>query len=794
MLRKVENPVYQTVVISGEEESFAALRNLLRRQFRVILFAVLFAIGLGAVYALTTPPSFTAVATLFIDARKVPVFDKQSPAGVDLLPDMQVVDSQVEILKSQGITSSVIQQFHLAEDPEFIGPRAGLLATLKKSVSDLRDRFRPRPAVVESKEELAYHAAKTFADRLTVRRVGATSVIEVSFQADNPGRAAEIANAIVDAYIKQQVEGKSDAAKRFGSWLQDRIQELSEQAAAAERAVVEYKAKNNIVTVESVTGQRLLNEQQLGELNSQLVVARANTADAKAHLDRIQEIISGGVPDATVTDTLKSEIVSKLRLQYLDLAAREADWSARYGANHLAAVNLRNQMGEIRASIVAELQRLAETYKSDYQIAQQREESMKGELTAAVSQSHTDSQAQISLRELQGTAQTYRTLHDNFVQRYMESVQQQSFAIAEARMIASASPPLKPSRPKPLLDLAIAGALGLMFGFGVAQLRELLDRVFRTRAQVEAKLYKGCVAVVPALAEAPIKMQTSSVVTQTSSVVSAVTQASSVDKKAVGGVGDAALKTLARLKAPLKTMARLQAPTWHVLDSPFSRFTEAMRAIKLAIDLKEASTPNRVIGFTSTLPNEGKSTIAASLAQLIAHAGQSTILVDCDLRNPSLTCLLAPSATIGFFDVIKGDVPLEAAVFIDQATGLEFLPQSMKTRFAHTNEALASRATNALFDQLRERYEYILVDCSPLTPIVDVRATTLFVDSFVYVIEWGRTKRDVVEHALCDAVEVYEKVVCAVLNKVDMSALGRYDGYGASYYHNKHYSRYGYTD
>jgi succinoglycan biosynthesis transport protein ExoP len=241
-------------------------------------------------------------------------------------------------------------------------------------------------------------------------------------------------------------------------------------------------------------------------------------------------------------------------------------------------------------------------------------------------------------------------------------------------------------------------------------------------------------------------------------------------------------------------MVQGEARTWYVIDKPFSRFSEAMRAIKLAIDMKSLGKVTRVIAFTSTLPNEGKSTVVASLAQLMAHAGLSTLLVDCDLRNPSLTRLLAPTATKGFFDLINGDASLDDTIWIDQSTGLEFLPQAMKTRFAHSDEALASEATNVLFDKLRERYNYILVDCSPLAPIVDVRATTLFVDAYVYIVEYGHTRFDIVEHALTEASGVYEKLIGVVLNRVDMSVLSRYDGFGAGYYFNKHYNRYGYTD
>lgn len=376
-----------------------------------------------------------------------------------------------------------------------------------------------------------------------------------------------------------------------------------------------------------------------------------------------------------------------------------------------------------------------------------------------------DAEAQIELSELEGKAQTYRALHDNFVQRYMEAVQQESYPISEARLIASASPPLNKSSPKTLLALAIAVGAGFLLGLGIGQLREYLDRVFRTRAQVELKLHTDCIAIVPELAETAVKP------------APAASRAKKDDAS-----DDAGRRILVQSRNPL----------WHVIGSPFSRFTEAMRAIKIAIDLKEVGKPNKVIAFTSTLPNEGKSTIAASLAQLIAHAGISTILVDCDLRNPSLTRLLAPDATTGFFDLIKGDAQIEDVVWVDQSTGLEFLPQAMKTCSAHTDEALSSEATTSLFDKLRERYEYIFVDCSPLTPVVDVRATSLFVDSYVYVIEWGQARFDIVEHALKEAGGVYEKLVGAVLNKVDIKALGRFDGYGASYYYNKHYKKYGY--
>jgi succinoglycan biosynthesis transport protein ExoP len=169
---------------------------------------------------------------------------------------------------------------------------------------------------------------------------------------------------------------------------------------------------------------------------------------------------------------------------------------------------------------------------------------------------------------------------------------------------------------------------------------------------------------------------------------------------------------------------------WAVINSPFSRFAEAIRSIKMAIDLSNGSVNgSQVIGFTSSLPNEGKSTIAASLALLMAQVGARVILVDCDLRNPSLSRKLAPSADQGIVDVIVGRVSLHDATWTDPSTSLTFLPASIKTPVINSSEVLAADATRALFKDLRAKYDYVLVDLSPLVPVVDTRATTGFVDS-----------------------------------------------------------------
>jgi succinoglycan biosynthesis transport protein ExoP len=232
----------------------------------------------------------------------------------------------------------------------------------------------------------------------------------------------------------------------------------------------------------------------------------------------------------------------------------------------------------------------------------------------------------------------------------------------------------------------------------------------------------------------------------------------------------------------------------YVVDQPFSQFTEGLRSLKVVADLNGVLKSNKVIGLTSTLPNEGKSTIATNFAQLIAHAGDRALLIDSDLRNPSLSRQLAPNAAAGLVDVIAGKMELEDAVWTDPATGLLFLPAGSTEKLLHTNRVMASDTMKNFVNRQREFFDYIIVDFAPLAPVVDTRATTNFVDSYVYVVEWGATKRDLSETILGEAPEIYDRLLGVILNKVNLSRMARYEGNASRYRYRKHYSRYGYVD
>jgi polysaccharide biosynthesis transport protein len=720
--------------------STTSLIALVARQRVSILGSMIIAIVLGVFYCLTATPQYTSSALLLIDARKNPVISQQAPAN-DLPTDAPTVDSQVEIISSDNVILSVIDDLHLLKDPEFTQPPRGIIATIGTLFGT---------AEAGSDEELVRSVVGILKQNLRVRRVGLTLVLEISYRALDPSKSAQIANAFGEAYITDQLRAKFTATKRASTWMQDRIAELREQANTAAKVVQDYKAANSIVD----TSRGSMIDQQLAEVNSQLITARAQTAESKARFERIEEIMRGGTPEATVTDALKNDVVNRLRNQLLDAMKRADEWTKRYGPTHTAVLNLRSEIEQFRRSLLNELNRIAETYKSDYEIAKVREDSLKNSLDTLVQKNALSGQAGVKLRELEANSQTYRALYETFLQRLTEATQQQSFPITEARVITPAARPLRKSHPQTTLIIAacfIAGAAG---GMGIAFLRESMDGVLRSEADIERATGIDCLASIPFV-----------------SANSSNKTVSSMDKVArMLGIG--ALHSPGMLS--------------HAVSEPFSRFTEGLRSIKVGIDLARIADPVKTIGITSSLPNEGKTTISANLASLIAQAGQSCLLIDADLRNPSLTKRMVPDAERGLIELLRKTATFDDVVLWHHQPDdkLHFLPAVIAAPVAHTSELLASNEMRRLLSEVASLYDYVILDLPPLAPVVDVRAILPIIDKFVLTVEWGRTRFDDVSEALSRlGVLSQEKILGIVLNKVNLKVMERrYMRMGKYYY------------
>ncbi|WP_306577812.1 polysaccharide biosynthesis tyrosine autokinase [Bradyrhizobium sp. SRS-191] len=779
----LHNPNASTVAFTSQQDQgweragpgpFDLALGFLRRRYLVI--AITAAASLAASFAVLKmiPPTFSADVKIMLGSAKPPVLQPQ-PAQDDPPLDME---SQIEILKSKSIATAVITKLNLADDPDYSGkasPLHGVVDAMRRLSGAA-----PEP-VTPSMDDLL----DEFQRRMNAFRIGTSTVVEVDYSASDPQRAAMIANAIVKEYFDQQVKAEANEHRTVTAWLHERLQDLGNDATAAERAVNDLKSRHNIISADG----RFMDQQQVTELTNRLVAARTHAASLMTRLNRFDEMLASSGSDkpidsfASVSDFSPAElsgnlnppdglslsnsnstqIINSLRQQYLDNAKREYEYAAKFGNDHQAVVNIRATMKSIRQAILDEVRRLADVARHDYAEAKQQQQEIEKQLAQAVARSQDTRAAEVSIRELETSAKGYRALYDTFLQRYMGSVQQGSFPIAKARVISAATPPKKKSKPKSIVLLGIGLFGGLALGGGLGLLREFKDRSFRTTNQVEDRLRLPCLSVVPLLNLADVDRVTR----------------------------EAALKLPATTPADdgQRLVTRGPGTCWAASAMPSSRFAESIRSLKVAIEQDPSRSSRKVFGLTSALPDEGKSVIAASLAQLFASSGKRVIVVDCDLRNPSLSAMLAPHACAGVVDVVTGARPLEDALWTDPVTRLQFLPA--KGAASGSSDILANEQMRRLFEQLRDSYDYVIVDLPPLAPVVDARAISGLLDSFVLVVEWGRTPADVVEHALNTAPNVYDALLGVVLNKTDMKALKRYADHFGDYYNHKYYARYG---
>jgi capsular exopolysaccharide synthesis family protein len=339
-------------------------------------------------------------------------------------------------------------------------------------------------------------------------------------------------------------------------------------------------------------------------------------------------------------------------------------------------------------------------------------------------------------RELEAAAESTARNYDNFLHglRYMEAMQQQSLPVFDAQLLTEASRPLRASSPKVGIVLVISTIGGALLGVAVGMLRDLLDRGIRTRGQVWRELQIACITVVP---------------------------------KVKSNGAKRALSSLSSTVRPRpKNIVRAENPIWTITDAPQSRFTESFLEIKLAIDsMNRNGKRNQVIGITSTQAGEGKSTVAAALALLMANTGARVILVDCNLRNRSLSAELAPAAELGGLDVMSGAVSVREITWTDSITQLAFLPVGSNSRLIYASEVLAAKTLDKLFQTLRESYEYVIVDLPAVTPFADVRNAAYALDSFIFVIEASHTNINAIRRGLDVVPEINENMIGIVLNK-----------------------------
>lgn len=687
----------------------------LRRNLLPIGLCAALGLAGGVGFVATATSEYTATATLVIDSRRTHPTRPQ-PITLDAQSENVFVESQVEVLRGQGTLRAVVARLGLERDRRFWNPEAerGVVGELRAGLSALLRGADDR-AGLEPGAEARATAARLLARKLDVRRVGMTSVVEVSFTSPDRRLSADIANAFTAVYIDQQLGGSAETTRRAGGWLEERIRELRDHAVAADRAVQEYKAAHNIIEM----GGALLSDQELTETIELLAAARARFAEASARAQRLENATPGSVIQGSVAEALQNPVITRLRQQYLEASRREAEIAQRQGSNHGAAANLRVEMAELERVIQNELARIAEVHRSERAVAEQNMRGQEAQLAGMIQAAARANVERSELRSLQSTADASRAIFENFLQRFTQAVQDQSYPIADARTVSEAIPPLERSRPKGLIIIAAGLALGLVLGVALAILRDALDGRLRTPEQLAAASGAARVWVV----------------------------AESRRLRLPGR--DHWLAAARAARAAGHSGLTLPDAFREATSQPDSAMAEAVQGLRATLARMTArGSEVKVLGISGVEPGEGASSFAANLALAHAAAGRRTVLVD--WRGADAGLFAGAEAGSGFTDA---------------QTGLRFMPIPAD---GGGDTAAHWRAAARLIAVLRQDHELVVVDLPPMSGQGSVVALHDLLDGFVLVTRWGRTTAARVTEVMGRMAAVDSLFLGAVLNRADM--------------------------
>lgn len=705
----------------------------LRRGWRFPLYGLLIGIALAAVAYVYIPTPYKSSARVLVD-RSVTRYLQTTKIADQPTFDEGEIGSQVYVLSSDSVIIPVVRALGLTQDREFVGlPKMGgarlsdYLGDLKRALLSLVGANPGEPDNPEAALERA--AAEAVAKRLTVTREDVANVINVAFESNDKFKAAAIANAIADTYITTSMEAKLQSTKVASHWLQERLVELKKQVADADKALEEFRASHNLKV-----GAGGPNAELRASLSTQLTQAQIATAEAKSRLDRIRKGSLDDVFSTVGTDALNNSARSgminfalnnsdlvKLRAQHREAIAKLAEVKLRVGDQHEIAVKLRRQADDLKAGIQAEERRIADAYAQEYQVAAARE----AELAASAAKLFGGSDATNELRELESTAETLRNLYNNTLQKFKETntIESGSIPVQSARVISRAAPPLAKNSKKALAVMGGSLFLCLFLGIGAAVGREWIADVLRTPKAAEQVTGKKCV-VLPM-----------------------------VEAKS----------------GPIEE---------YVLEAPYSRFTEALRGIKALIDTNRLVHGTKVIGVVSSIPKEGKTTVGANLASLmVAATGARTLLIDSDFHVRKLSAAMAPDAREGLLEALQNPARLPWLVTKREQSGVHVLPCVVSSRIPNSAELLGTAEMGQLLAIARKSYDCIIIEIAPVLSVVDVKMIERYVDQFVFVVEWGATKRDTILNAMSDAEIIRDRIAGVVLNKADPVALRHVDAF-----------------
>ncbi len=734
-----------------EEASFDFRRvigALLRRKFMIVGMMAT-GLGLSFVYTSQLTPLYSASVTVLIEGNRNNVLNIEQVAK-GLTPDYYTNETQAAVIQSRDIAGKVVDRLELSKDPRFnpelAPPRASLWTVARETVSgwiagwietwfdsgmaakqDAGDKdpwagYSPQEKRIAQRETLI----DIFLSGLSVIPSQRALLVEIEYVSASPEIAAKAANAVAEVYILEQLADKGNVTQKASKWLAQRATELRQRLIDSEKRLEKFRRQSGIMEVQGVS----LFREQAAKLNIDLVTARTRRGEAEARYRQVQNLLkTGGIETAAAV--LDSPLIQRLREQESTVHRKFGEMKTQVRAAHPSMALVRNELADVRSNIAAEVNRIVVNLGNELEIAKVRERGFAAELKRLESQIDTQNDSAVTLRTLQSEVHANKQLYETVISRFKETgVVGDDLQQADAKTISPAMVPGMPFYPQKSIMMAVALFFATAFGIALAIILEVLDNGFRTLEQIEEITGMPAIGMVPRLSR----------------------------------------------------QDRARKPHEVVSERPDSLIGESIRTIQTSLLLSGSREAPKVVLVTSSIPGEGKTSIALSLASLAARTGNRSIAIDCDLRRASLHQTLKVSNDVGLSHYLSGQAELEDIVQVDPASGLHYI--SAGARVPHPTDLLGSQRMYGLLQQLEAAYDSVILDTPPLLAVSDALVLVRAVDRVVFVVKWETTRRDSVIASVKQIAEAGAHIGGLVLSQVDLRKQAKY-GYssGSGYYY-----------
>ena len=703
-------------------------RVLIKRKW-VVITSLTVVVAVVAISTLRSTPVYEAVGSIAINKMDPVAFSlKDSSNSVDYY-DPTDLDTEVRILNSDLLALQVIRQLNPDRRSDFGGKAKSESSSLELTSDALQPDSAKTSAMLAS-----------FKSSLQVALVSNTRIIEIRFRSPDKNLAARAVNALATTYVEQNFKTRFESTMQASDWLSKQLVDLQIKVETSQEKLVQYQKEHEILGTDE---KQNITTAKLDELNRELTTAES----VRMEKESIYHLVQSGDPDsisaaATADGAAKgssgnSTLLEKLREQEAELRIQVAQLSTQFGPSYPKLAQLSSQLKEVETEIQAEMRKVAARLRGDYLAAVQRESMLHSALEKQKQEANKLNESAIEYSLLKRDVDSNRTLYEGLLERLKEAGVTAGLRSNNFRIVDVARVPTSPSGPNIPSNLGFALALGLSTGIGLAFLLENMDNTVRTPEQAQT------ISALPSLGMIPLGSRRS---------------------KEVGGSRKLALAS-SKEAVELVTQSR-----------PRSQMAESYRALRTSLLLTFVGGPPKVILITSALPEEGKTTTSVNSAIVLAQKGIRVLLIDADLRRPSIHKTLGMGPKIGLSNVLTGNATLEQAIIPSTVLpNLFILPAG--TPPPNPAELLASVQMKTVLEELREQYDHIVIDTPPTLSVTDAVVMSTSADAVVLVIRSGQTTKPALRRARDILIQVNARVCGVLLNAVDLNSADYYYHY-----------------